>query len=79
MALLKESLLFSFKLLVGAIMALLFKSGLQNQTQFKLHSKMSLATPECKRTGVLASLAFLARSATNSEFILSKMKQHGAD
>ena len=53
--------------------------GCKNHTQFKLHqelhSKMSLATPECKLTGFLASSAYLAKLTSNSEFILSKMKQ----
>ena len=43
--------------------------------QFKLHSKMSLVTLECKLAGFLASSRFLVNLASNSEFILNKIKQ----
>ena len=48
--------------------------GCKNQTKFKLHIKMSLATPECKLAGFLASSRFLFKLASNSEFILNKIK-----
>ena len=36
---------------------------------------MSLVTPECKLAGFLASSRFLVKLASNSEFMLNKIKQ----
>ena len=75
-SLLKESLLFTLKLLTGAYEALLFKSGFQkpNTVQVLIHSKMSLAIPECKLTGFLRFLRAHVKLSSNSEFILTKIK-----
>ena len=48
--------------------------GFKNQTQFKLHSKMSLVTPKCKLTGFLASSGLLVKLTSNSELMLNKIK-----
>ena len=76
LSLLKESLLFTLKLLVGAVKLCYSNHGWKKQTQFKSHSKMSLATTECTLTGFLASIWFLVKLASNNNsiFILNKIK-----
>ena len=58
-----------------------FESSKGCKNELKLHSKMSLVTLECKLAGFLVSSRFLVKFASNSEFILNKIKQaqSGAD